>query len=52
VIETAKANDIDPKKYLNFLLDQRPGSAMTDAELDQLMPWSETARSACSKEVE
>jgi transposase len=52
MIETAKANDIDPKKYLNFLLDQRPNSAMTDAELDQLMPWSKIARSACSKEVE
>ena len=52
MIETAKANGIDPKKYLKFLLDQRPSNAMTDAELDQLMPWSETARLACSKEVE
>ena len=41
MIETAKANGPDPKKYLNYLLDQRPSFEMTDEELDQLMPWSE-----------
>jgi hypothetical protein len=52
LIETAKANGLDPKKYLNYLLDQRPGFEMTDEELDQLMPWSEPVITACSKQVE
>ena len=52
MIETAKANGPDPKKYLNYLLDQRPSFEMTDEELDQLMPWSEPVITACSKQVE
>ena len=52
MIETAKANGLDPKKYLNYLLDQRPCFEMTDEELDQLMPWSEPVITACSKQVE
>ena len=52
MIETAKANGLDPKKYLNYLLDQRPSFEMTDVELDQLMPWSEPVITACSKQVE
>ena len=49
IVETAKANGLDPQKYLLFLLDQRPGIEMTDNELDQLMPWSEAAKVACGK---
>jgi hypothetical protein len=49
MVETAKANGLDPQKYLLFLLDQRPGIEMTDDELDQLMPWSEAAKAACGK---
>ena len=49
MVETAKANGLDPQKYLLFLLDQRPGIEMTDDELDQLMPCSEAAKAACGK---
>lgn len=49
MVETAKANGLDPQKYLLFLLDQRPSLEMTDDELDQLMPWSETAKATCGK---
>lgn len=49
MVETAKANGLDPQKYLLFLLDQRPSLEMTDDELDQLMPWSETAKVTCGK---
>lgn len=49
MVETAKANGLDPQKYLLFLLDQRPDIGMTDDELDQLMPWSEAAKAACGK---
>ena len=52
LVETAKANEIDPQKYLEFLLDQRPNEEMTDEELEKLMPWSEAAKTACSKQVE
>ena len=49
MVETAKANGLDPQKYLLLLLDQRPGIGMTDDELDQLMPWSEAAKAVCGK---
>ena len=49
MVETAKANGLDPQKYLLFLLDQRPCAEMTDDELDQLMPWSEAAKAVCGK---
>ena len=52
MVETAKANGLDPQKYLQFLLDQRPDDKMTDEDLDLLMPWSEAAKAASSKKVE
>ncbi len=52
MVETAKANDLDPQKYLDFLLDQRPDDKMTDEQLEKLMPWSEAAKTACSIKVE
>ena len=52
LVETAKANGLDPQKYLQFLLDQRPNEEMSDDELEPLAPWSENARTACSKKVE
>ena len=33
MVETAKANGLDPQKYLQYLLDKRPNSNMTDEEL-------------------
>ena len=35
LIETAKANELDPLKYLSFLLEHRPGAEMSDGELEQ-----------------
>ena len=52
MVETAKANGLDPQKYLEFLLDQRPDDTMTDEQLEELMPWSEAAKTTCSKKVE
>ena len=49
IVETAKANELDPQKYLQFLLDKRPSSEMTDEVLDQLLPWSSEAKAACGK---
>jgi transposase len=52
LVETAKANGIDPQKYLEFLLEHRPDSDISDEELEELMPWSNTAKLSCSKTVE
>ena len=52
MVETAKANGLDPQKYLEFLLDHRPDSKMSEEALEKLMPWSEAAKIACSKNVE
>jgi hypothetical protein len=47
MIETAKANELDPHKYLSFLLEHRPSSEMSDNELEQLAPWGELAQEIC-----
>ena len=47
MIETAKANDLDAKKYLNYLLEHRPSAEMSDDELEQLTPWSDTVQETC-----
>ncbi|MCR5451624.1 MAG: IS66 family transposase [Lachnospiraceae bacterium] len=39
IIETAKANGLDPLKYIQYLLNKRPSSNMVDEELERLMPW-------------
>ena len=39
VIETAKANGVDPNKYLTHLLTEIPKRKM-DHDLDDLMPWT------------
>ena len=52
MVETAKANGLDPQKYLQYLLDKRPSDAMTDEELEKILPWSSEVKTACSKNVE
>ena len=47
MIETVKANDLDPQKYLSFLLEHRPNAKMSDDELEQLAPWSKLAQETC-----
>lgn len=47
MIETAKANKLDPQKYLSFLLEHRPGVEMSDDELEQIAPWSNLAQETC-----
>ena len=41
LVETAKANGLDPYKYISYILNKRPSKEMSDDELDQLMPWSD-----------
>ena len=48
LIETAKANGIDPLKYLTYLLENRLSAEMTDEELECFAPWSEATRETCN----
>ena len=47
MIETAKANGIDPLKYLIYLLEHRPNTDMQDDELVSFAPWNENVQKAC-----
>ena len=48
MVEMAKAHGLNIYKYLNFLLEQLPGTIMTDEELSKLVPWNETVQAICS----
>lgn len=52
LIETAKANGLDAKKYLQYLLDSRPNENMTDEQLELLAPWNEEVKKVCVNNVE
>ena len=43
-VVTAKANGLNPRKYVQWLLEEMPNAADPDdpAYLDSLMPWSES----------
>ena len=47
LLETARANSLNPLKYLEYLLAARPSADMSDEELDNLAPWSMTAQEQC-----
>ena len=44
MVETAKANGVNPYHYLAFLLEKYPSSLMTDEELETLAPWNEKVK--------
>lgn len=49
LVETAKANDLDPYDYLLNVLSAMPylGKNPTPEELDRLMPWSTDILQSC-----
>ena len=47
LLETARANGINPYKYLEFLLKSRPDEKMTDEQLESLPPWNENVKQIC-----
>lgn len=49
MVEMAKTNDLNIYKYLTYLLANRPSKDMSDDQLEQLTPWSETAKASCQK---
>ena len=52
MVEMAKAYGLHPYNYLQYLLDSRPGKDTTDAEFQDLAPWSEKAWIECNKKSE
>ena len=48
MVEMAKTHNLNIYKYLNYLLEQLPGTVMIDEELAKLVPWNETVQAACS----
>lgn len=49
LIETAKANDLDPERYLKYLFEKLPNTVnFKDAEtLDQYLPWATEPQEKC-----
>ena len=51
MVEMAKAHDLNIHKYLEYLLDNRPTSTMSDEQLERFAPWNEAVRKACGNEL-
>lgn len=49
MVETAKANGVNPYHYLAFLLEKFPSSLMSDEELAKLAPWNEDVKTELGK---
>jgi hypothetical protein len=49
IVESAKANNLNPFLYLTFLFEKLPQvtDLTNEQELDKLMPWSKTLPIAC-----
>ena len=48
IVESAKANGLDPMKYLQFLFEQIPTvTGLTGSSIEDLLPWSNAAQSTC-----
>lgn len=47
LLETARSNGLNPRKYLEFLLKARPNENMSDEELDRLAPWNPVVQECC-----
>lgn len=41
LLETARANGLNPQKYLEYLLEARPNKKMSNEELDAFAPWND-----------
>ena len=50
MVEMAKAHDLNIHKYLEYLLENRPASTMSDEQLEQFAPWNETVKVACGND--
>ena len=44
MVETAKANGVNPYYYLQYLLEKYPSKLMSDEELEAMAPWNEAVK--------
>lgn len=53
LVETAKANGLDPFRYLNYVLTNIRfcGQNPSNAELEEFLPWNETIRAECKPKL-
>ena len=47
LLETARANGLNPYKYMEYILQVRPNEKMNDEELEALSPWNEDVKKLC-----
>lgn len=52
IVEMAKVYDFNLYEYIKLLLISRPSEAMSDEELEHLMPWNEDVKKQCSNKIE
>ena len=54
LIETAKRNNLDPEKYIEYLLDKLPNEEnLTDQEhLSAYLPWTKEVQEKCKTRIE
>lgn len=52
MVETAKANGVNPYHYLAFLLEKFPSPLMSDEELEVLAPWNENVKAELKERAE
>ena len=48
LVATAKANGLNTEKYINFLLENRPDTKMSDEKLSCFAPWNSDVQEVCS----
>lgn len=49
IIEMAKLHGLNRQKYIEYILEHRPSTEMTDEELSLLAPWNKDVQEACEK---
>ena len=49
MVETAKANGVNPYHYLSFLLERYPSTRMSENELEKLTPWDNDVKAEIEK---
>lgn len=52
MVETAKANGVNPYHYLAFLLEKFPSVLMSDEELEGLAPWNEEVKAELTQRAQ
>ena len=48
LLETARANGLNPRKYLEYLLEARPNKNMSNEELENMAPWNPKVQECCA----